>query len=332
MENIKLTYIPVKKSDVFEGLSFYDNLNESFKYTTDSYKFILKDIDIDIKDLDKTKKMIGNIIYNSLSKIFYGDSGKAPDIKLGIGADIQNKKIEASKSWFGAFWHTTIWGTEKSSYEGSAYKFTTETVIPSVQTIVELIQKSNYKLSSNLSNPDLIVSKIKERNYEGFPDSIKDILNRLQNPQDELNSMKAEFSYRLSNTYDSNEKSLDKIIGYDRANKGDSLFYDYLKKYYFPNLLNYKNFESLWEEIGLTVANILLDCEYYIFANQIIKKSKATVASGEQKSEKKVGSNNQPSSEKSTKKRVDKSTRTELSDAEMRERAKLLLKNRGLLP
>ena len=56
MKNIKLTYIPVKKSDIFEGLSFYDSLSESFTYTTDSNKWFFKDINIDnmeskIKDI-----------------------------------------------------------------------------------------------------------------------------------------------------------------------------------------------------------------------------------------------------------------------------------------
>jgi hypothetical protein len=328
MKNIKLTYIPVKKSDIFEGLSFYDSLSESFTYTTDSNKIILKDIDIkienDVIDSGEAQKKIADIIFNSLSKIFYGDSGKAPDDKLGVGADAQNKKTKASKSWFGTFWHNTIWGTE-----GSAYKYTTNILIPYVGTVISLIRNSEYKLSSTLSNPDLIVSKIKERNYEGFPESIKILLNKLQSSQAELNNIKGEFANKLSNTYNSNEKSLDKIIGYDRANKGDSPFYDYLKKSYFPNLVNYTNFEALWVEIASTIANILLDCEYYIFANQIIKNSNLKVATEEQKSEKKDGANNQPSSEKSTKNRADKPTRIELSDEELRERAKLLLKKRN---
>ena len=104
MKNIKLTYIPVKKSDIFEGLSFYDSLSESFTYTTDSNKWFFKDINI-----DNMESKIKDIMYNSLIKILF-DKDKLPEPYIGTAASEENAKIDICNRFFKAYWNLVIWG------------------------------------------------------------------------------------------------------------------------------------------------------------------------------------------------------------------------------
>lgn len=324
MKNIKLTYIPVKKSDVFEGLSFYDNLNESFTYTTDSNKWFFKDIDINIME-----SKIKDIMYNSLVKIFF-DKNELPTTYTGSVASEENAKINICLRFFKAYWGLVIWAGKTT--DASVLKCVKEVTIPDTKKFIETLKQIDYKLPKTLSNKDIIVSKIKEGKYDEFPDSIKEILKRILPYQQIKENLKSIFwNNYYTPVYNLFEPKLDEIIGYTTRDKDKNEGFSKKLNEYFPNLTQKK----LEEHVKDLVIDLVLDSQYYVYADEIIKNSKdkpkdkaSKKVSGTTGNEQKDASSNKTA----VKKREDNSNRVELSDAEMRERAKILMKNRGLLP
>ena len=264
MKNIKLTYIPVKKSDIFEGLSFYDSLSESFTYTTDSNKWFFKDINI-----DNMESKIKDIMYNSLIKILF-DKDKLPEPYIGTAASEENAKIDICNRFFKAYWNLVIWGGTQTG--ASVLKYIKEIIIPDTNLFIEELKRKEYKLPKNLSDRDIIVSKIKESKYEDFPDSIKEILIKLfPYLTNKENSTKKFWDGYYTLSYNPVElNNLDKIIGYTTRDKEGNGGFSKKLAYYFPNITQ----EILEKSVKDLVVPLLLDSQYYVFADEIIKNSK----------------------------------------------------------
>ena len=325
MKNIKLTYIPVKKSDIFEGLSFYDSLSESFTYTTDSNKWFFKDISI-----EKMEIKIKDFMYSSLIKIFF-DKNELPTTYTGSVASEENAKINICLTFFKAYWSLVIWGGKQK--DASVLSYVRKIIIPDTNDFINELKPKDYKLPKNLSDRDIIVSKIKEGMYDEFPGSVKEIIKKilpyLKNKEETKKKFYDEYYLPSYNAVERN--NLDKIIGYTTRYKDGNGGFSKKLAYYFPNITQ----EILEISVKDLVVPLLLDSQYYVFADEIIKNSKDKI---KVKTPIKVpvttGNKQKDSSSNNTavKKREDKSNRVELSDAEMRERAKTLIKKWGLFP
>jgi hypothetical protein len=256
MDNIVVNYLKFIEPKLSESSKFYDKLNESV-YQTDLYKFAYKDITIDNFNTKYT-----NIFYNSLSKLFYGESGNPIEPQYGPGYENRKAKFEKTKAIFQISWTFTKYAVDKLLQDNS-------TNFP--KTILGEITGLQYKLASDFKSPDDVFNKLQNNDMSGFPQELKSKIDKILIDKNKLK----EFAISIYTTItDSNKENFKKqILSQSLGQKITNITDEYKK--YFPNLSNYSDLDS---EIKNIFSSIYIDCYLYVLANSIFNSQKDVVA------------------------------------------------------
>ena len=254
MENKVFKYLTFIEPKAPSSISFYDNLNESNIYNTESYKWAYKDINLENFDTKYT-----NIFYNSISKFLYGESGKPEEPKFGPGYEQSKSKIDKTKKLFSIIWNNTKIAIDKLLQDN-------KTNFP--KSIVEEISSLEYNLPKDFTSSDYVYDRLKNNNLEGFPEALKSKINKIQiNP----NVLKNYSIGVYTSVTDSNKESFNKNLSTELPNAKNVL--EELKKNYFPNLQKYSSFENEMKDI---FSELYVDCYLYTLSNSIFNSKKGS--------------------------------------------------------
>lgn len=248
MDNKVLKYLTFIEPKLSEGSKFYENINESV-YQTDLYKFAYKDITFDNFD-----KKYTDTYWNSMSKLFYGDYGKPYEPKSGFNYEQNKKWYDKQKEIFNIIWTynkkaiLVILEKNKSQFPKSN---------------LDKIKNLNYNLSDEFKSSDDVFNKLKNNDYNAFPEEIKSILYNT-----ELNTSALEkYAY---NIYNSETTKNNENYGKELRNAlklSDDKAKEVKPKLakYFTNLGNY----DYAVELANICKSVFVDCCLYVFANCI---------------------------------------------------------------
>ena len=255
MENKVFKYLNFIEPKEPASISFYDNLNESNIYNTESYKWAYKDINLENFDTKYT-----NIFYNSLSKLLYGESGKPEEPKFGPGYEQSKSKLEKTQKLFSLIWNNAKSAIDKLLQDN-------KTIFP--KSIIDEISKLEYNLPKDFTSSDYVFDRLKNNNLDGFPENLKSKINKIQINTNELKNYSIGIYESVTN---SNKDNFNKNISTTLGNDVNNIV-EKLKKVYFPNLQNYSSIES---EMKDTFSSLYVDCYLYTLSNSIFNYKKGS--------------------------------------------------------
>ena len=273
MDNRVLTYITPIEQKILEGIKFYNNINESAYYKTDSYKTLYNTIKLDLsKDTLNLKvfdEVYSKIFYWEFSKLFYGQYGK-PGAGMGASGTSQD-------DIFKVFWSKAD-ASLKVILQENARTF------PKTE-----LSKIKTALPKELSNPDEFVNRLKTRDFSGFSEELKSYLygininigslsqyiKNLYNNVGKNQMVKVKWKDSTGNPVEQTI-TLDQSIGKKLFNKLKVNNADEIPnklKTTFQNL-SFNKLEELDLSVESLASSIFIDCYFYAIANSIISSKK----------------------------------------------------------
>jgi hypothetical protein len=267
MDNRVLRYITPVEQKILEGIKFYNNINESAYYKTDSYKDTYKTINIDLSkdslNFESFNDSYKKIFYWEFSKLFYGQYGKP---SFGMASSETNQE-----EIFKIFW------SRASAQLDAILKRNAET-FPK-----EELLKIKTALPKQLKNSDEFVNKLKIPDFSGFSEELKSLLNNFN-----VNTL----SQYIKNLYKKSEKDvmvkvMSKNTDGSESEKSISIYNNFLKqinrklspsnasdivkkiKGTFQSF-NFNNLDELDLSLESLASSIFIDCFFYAIANSII--------------------------------------------------------------